>query len=383
MMAIMRAGEARPPVDPARRYARWSRRFALAGLALDLGYLWVVLATGAAQWWADRVTDWTSSPNLAVGLYVAGLALPDTVLRLPLSWARGFRMEHAFGLSRESPARWAWRWMKTQVVSGCLLLAVAVVLAAILRTDPAGWWRWAAAAWVLWSVILTQWMPVVLLPLFYRQRPLDDPALAARIRRLAERCGMGPAGVYELELSRETSKANACLCGLGSTRRVLLTDTLMNDYAPEEIDAIVAHEIGHDRLRHLPRLLLVGAVLAALSFWLVHHWLPGWLAWWGIESPQAPAALPAIALLLGAIQLAWTPAHRGLSRRFERAADAFALEATRAPAAFIGAMRKLQRQNLAEGEVSRWVEWWWYDHPPVARRVAMAERFAAAEGLAA
>lgn len=369
----------RDAVEPARarEYARRSRRFALAGMALELAYLWAILATGAAAWWAGWVMARVANPHLAVALYVAGLALPETLLRLPLSWARSYRLEHAFGLSRESAPAWAWRWIKTQAASGVLLLGAALLMAVILRAHPTTWWIWATVAWVVWSVILTQWMPVVLLPLFYKQRPLADQGLAARIRALTERCGMRGADVFEIDLGRETSKANACVCGLGATRRVLLTDTLTAHYAPEELDAIIAHEVGHDRLRHLSRLLWIGAASAAVSFWLIHRWLPGWLAHWGIESPQALAALPGLALLLGVVQLVWTPVHRGLSRRFETAADRFALDATKAPAAFIAAMRKLQRQNLAEGDVSRWVEWWWYDHPPIARRVAMAEQFAA------
>ncbi|MBI4227504.1 MAG: M48 family metalloprotease [Candidatus Omnitrophica bacterium] len=372
---------ARTP-DPAGAYARGGRRLALAALALELAYLWWLPASGAAQWWAARFDGGSSWPTPAVIGYVAGLAAPLALLQLPLAWARGFRLEHAVGLSRERPGAWAWRWLKAQLVAGALLLAAAVILAQLLRAAPMTWWIWAAVAWVAWSVVLTQWMPVLLLPLFYRQRPLADQALTARIRRLAERCGLGAAGVYELALSRQTAKANACLCGLGTTRRVLLTDTLTAHYTPEEIDAIVAHEAGHARLQHLPRLLAFGALSAGLSVWLVSRWLPGWLARFGIAAPQALATLPVLAALLGTISLAWIPAQRGLSRRFERAADRFALEVTRAPAAFIAAMRKLQRQNLAETDVSRWVEWWWYDHPPIARRVAMAERFAA-EGAAA
>lgn len=360
--------------DP-REYARRSRRAALAAMGLELAYGWGLLISGAAQAWGARLAGWTPWP-WAVAVYVTGLALPGMLLMLPLAWARGFRLEQAVGLSREGLRAWAWRWLKSQVVVGGLLVAVAVGLSAIVRASPARWWLWAAAAWVGWSVVLTQWMPVVLLPVFYRQRPIENQTLDTRLRTLTRRCGLAAAGIYEIDFSRQTAKANACLCGLGATRRILLTDTLMHDYTPEEIEAIVAHEIGHDRLRHLPRLLAAGALAAGVSVWLVARWLPRGLARFGIVRPAALAALPLIAAMLSVIQLAWLPLQRWLSRRFERAADRFALEVTRAPAAFIAAMRKLQRQNLAEQEVSRWVEWCWYDHPPIAQRVAMAEGWA-------
>lgn len=356
----------------AREYARRSRRAALAAMGLELIYVWGLPASGLAQAWAARVSELSPWP-WAVAVYVTGLAVPGTLLMLPLAWDRGFRLEQAMGLSRETARAWAWRWLKTQMVGGVLVLAAAVGLSAILRASPRAWWGWAAIVWVGWSVVLTQWMPVVLLPLFYRQRPLEPTALAARLRALTERCGMAMSGMYEVDFSRQTAKANACLCGLGGTRRILLTDTLVRHYAPEEIETIVAHEIGHDRLRHLPRLLGFGALTTIAGFWLVARWLPSGLARFGIAGPTALAALPVLAAALSVLQVAWLPLQRGLSRRFERAADRFALEATRAPAAFIGAMRKLQQQNLAEPEVSPWVEWFWYDHPPIARRVAMAE----------
>lgn len=362
--------------DPATagRYAALKRRAGMIALALDLAYLAALPALGVAQVWAGQVADWSPWP-WTVAVYVTGLALPWTVALLPLDWYRGFRLEHQFGLSRESLGRWAWRWLKAQLLGGVLLLGVAVVLIGLLRARPATWWWWASVAWWGWSVVLTQWMPVVLLPLFYRQRPLADTALAARVARLAAACGARVRGVYELDISRETAKANAALCGLGATRRVVLTDTLLAAYTPEEIETVVAHELGHHALRHLPRLLALNAVAVLASFWVAGRVLPGLLAAFGIEGLGALAALPVVGFLLSVIGLVLTPVHHGLSRRFERAADRFALERTQAPQVFAAALRKLGRQNLAEESPSRWVEWFWYDHPPIAQRIAMAEQF--------
>ena len=217
-------------------------------------------------------------------------------------------------------------------------------------------------------------MPVVLLPLFYRQRPLADAALTARLRTLAQAAGTSVSGAYEIDLSRETSKANACLCGLGTTRRILVTDTLTRAYTPDEIAAIFAHELGHHRLRHLPRGLGLDAAWTVVSCGLVGQGLPRGLARLGIVSASSLAVLPVVALALSVLDLVWMPVRNGISRRWERAADHFALELTRAPQAFIAAMRKLQQQNLAEAAPPKWVEWFWYDHPPIAERIAMAEQ---------
>lgn len=358
----------------SRHYAACKRRYALIAWGLDLAYLWVLPATGLAQAWAQRLAGWTPWP-WAVAVYVTGWVLPWTLALLPLDWARGFRLEHQVGLSRESPARWAWRWLKLQAIGGLLLLGASVMLTGLLRARPADWWWWAAAAWWGWSVVLTQWMPVVLLPLFYRQQLLADAGLGERLVRLAQRCGARVHGVYTIDLSRETAKANAALCGLGATRRVLLTDTLVQAYTPEEIEAVFAHELGHHRLRHLPRLLGVNALAVLASFWAAGQWLPRLLDRFGIPEASSLAALPVVGFLLSTLGIVLTPLQHGCSRRFERAADRFALELTRAPHAFIAAMQKLARQNLAETSPSRWVEWFWYDHPPIAQRIAMAEQF--------
>lgn len=365
---------------PARQYARLARVLALVMLGLDLAYLWALPSTGMAQRWAFALERaFAGRGGLAwpweALVYVTLLALPWTLLMLPLDWIRGFWLEHRFGLSRERVTQWAWRWGKSQLVGGVLLAGLAVMLMGILRWNPSGWWLWTAVAWGVWSLVLTQWMPVLLLPLFYRQRPIQDGALIVRLKRLAQDCGPAIRGVYEIDVSRETSKANALLCGLGATRRVVLTDTLTRDFAPPEIEAVFAHELGHHHLRHLPKLLGVGAAMTLAGCWVAARVVPAMLRGFGIASIRSLAALPVVALALGVVGLVWTPWHHGLSRRFERAADRFALEATRSPQPFIAAMRKLQRQNLAEPAPSRWVEWFWYDHPPTPKRVAMAEQY--------
>lgn len=357
-------------MSDADAYARLKRRVAVAHLGLTLAFLGTLCAAGAARWWStwlSGVTPWVWQ----VTFYVAGLAVPVTAALAPLDWYRGFVLEHQYGFSRESLGRWAWRWLKMQGVGGLMLLAMAVAVAWLLRVAPASWWFWAALLVIAWSVVLTQWMPVVLLPMFYRQRPLANTVLGERLQRLASACGARVRGVYEIDFGKESSKANACLCGLGITRRILLTDTMTQAYAPEEIEAVLAHELGHHRLRHLTQLLGISAVSTLVTFWLAGHWLRAG----GRSGVNDLAALPAIAFALGVLHTLLTPVHNGVARRFERAADRFALEATRAPRAFIAAMQKLQRQNLAEANPSRWVEWWWYDHPPIAKRVAMAEAF--------
>ncbi|MBI4314015.1 MAG: M48 family metallopeptidase [Candidatus Omnitrophica bacterium] len=347
----------------------------ILALTLDAAYLALLPLSGLALAWEQQMAALSLPWAAAVSLYVTGLALPWTWVMLPLDFYRGFVVEHRFRLSRESRTAWAVRWLKIQALAGLLMLAMAVALSWILRASPAYWWAWMALVCLVGSIALTQWMPVVLMPLFYRQRPVDRDELGERLRRLAQRCQTPIQGVYEIDASKETSKANACLCGLGSTRRVLLTDTLLSRYTAEEIEAVFAHELGHHRLHHLPQMIAVSGLSLAAAFWVMAQALPGGLRLFHVQGLQCLAALPLLALGLSAVGLLLTPLQNGISRSLERAADRFALEMTRAPRAFIAAMQKLQEQNLAEPNPGRWVEWFWYDHPSISKRVAMARQF--------
>lgn len=362
--------------DP-KAYARIRRKFWLLELALSLGPAAAFIASGWAQRLAARVEAWAAPWPLQAAVYAGLLWLAAAAIFLPLDWLQGYRLEHRFGLSNHTPASWAKDHAK-QLALGALFGLIAVeFLSLILRLSPQRWWLWTAAAWFGWSAALTRIFPALLIPLFYRQRPVEDPALTERLRQFLEQCGAPVRGVFEVNLSRTTKKANACLCGMGATRRVLLSDTLLSGCPKPEIEVVLAHEVGHHRLHHLGISLGLGAAGTAISCLLVDGAARATLGVLGIAGLASLAALPVIGLGLALANLALLPATNGLSRALERQADRFALEKTRDAASFIGAMRRLAEQNLAELQPPRWVEWLLYDHPPIAKRLAMAERWRA------
>jgi STE24 endopeptidase len=224
-------------------------------------------------------------------------------------------------------------------------------------------------------VALTQLAPVLLLPLFYDVKPLDRKALAARLGALADRAGAPVLGTFEWRLSDRTKKANAALAGLGRTRRILLSDTLLADYSDDEIEVILAHELAHHVHRDIWRAIVFETLLIALGFFVADRTLTAWAGAFGAMGKADIAALPLLMLAMGAVSLALMPLRNGLSRSHERRADRYALGLTRNVEAFVTAMKRLAAQNLAEDEPSSLVEALFHSHPSTSARISAARSF--------
>jgi STE24 endopeptidase len=230
----------------------------------------------------------------------------------------------------------------------------------------------AAGAFALLIVGLANLAPVVLLPLFYRLKPLDRNTLRARLLALADRAGARVLGAYEWGLGDKTRKANAALTGLGSTRRILVSDTMLAEYSDEEIEVVLAHEIAHHVHGDIWKGIVYESVLILAGFYFAARLLS---APAGLRGVDDIAGLPLLLLAAGAVSIVMMPVAHAMSRRFERSADRFALDLTRNPAAFVSAMRRLSAQNLAEEQPSKVVQWLFYSHPPIRERIAAAEAF--------
>lgn len=358
----------------AKAYARLRRRLWLVDTVLSLAFLFGIVASGVSMRMQGWVTGHLGAWPLQVAVYVGLLSMGMIVLTFPLEWTGSFFVEHRFGLSTQTFGQWLWEYIKKLGVGMLMGLLLVEALAFLLRKTAAVWWIWAALLWMGWSIFLARVAPVWLIPLFYRQKPLADDGLRQRLEALAARCGARVAGIFEVNLSRSTKKANACLCGLGATRRVLVSDTLIGSYPPEEVEVVVAHEVGHHQLHHIGILIVLEAAVTGLSLWwldrMARHFLPAL----GIQGLGELAALPVMGLGLLCAGLAALPITNGASRILEAQADRFALEKSQNPTAFIAAMRRLGEQNLSELSPPRWVEVLLHDHPSIVKRIALAQR---------
>ena len=366
--------------EQARAYADIKYRLLLVGLALGFIFLAAFQWSGASKALADAWARVTPAPALQLLGYLAVFGLAYYLITLPLHIYSSFTLEHRFGLSRQNWKGWLSREMKRVAVSGVISLAMLEGLYALFRELPEAWPLWATLGWVALNILLARIFPTVLLPLFYKTTPLQQHELVTRLLDLCQRAGLPALGVFRFDLGAETRKANAALAGLGKTRRVLLADTLIDSFTPEEIEGVLAHELAHHRYHHITLFLVLGTAAA----WIVFHFTAAvsriWVDPLGLTGIGDPAGLPALLLWLSVLGLVGLPLQNGISRRFERQADRYAVAMTRPPLAFAAALRRLAALNLADPNPPRWIAWMFYDHPPIVERIRDAEGHTSSSG---
>jgi len=373
-------GTVAPPDSPeVRKYNRIRRWLGIGDLVISLALLLVLLLTG----WTGAIRDLAYSNSfqsygLAVFLYVFFLILIARVLGLGLDYY-GFRLEHRYELSNQKLRSWLWDEAKGFLLAVILGGLLVELLYFFIRQFPEHWWVLAWFGFLGVTVLLAQLAPVLLFPIFYKFEPLRDDELKARLIRLGERAGTRVRGVYKWQLSEKSKKANAALTGLGNTRRIILADTLIDNYSPDEIEAVLAHELGHHVHKHILKGIAVQAVVTFVGFWAA-NWVLQYASdrWHIFEQLSDFANLPLVILTFVVLSLALMPGMNAFSRYNEREADRYAFENIANVDPFISSMNKLAQQNMAERTPSRWVEWWFHSHPAIARRVAAAEAWAKA-----
>jgi STE24 endopeptidase len=359
----------------AKEYARIRRRLFLVNLLVGAAYVLIWLVTGLSAWWRDQVLSITANPWLAVAIYALGFGAVFMVIDAPLTYYSGYVLPHRYGLSRQTFLEWLWDQIKGIAISGVLGLILLEVIYLLLRESPDWWWLWAFVVVLVFSVLLSNLAPVLLFPLFYKFTPLQDQELKDRLVRLAERAGTYVRGVFTFNMSSKTVEANATLMGLGNTRRIALGDTLLESFSNDEIETILAHELGHHVHGDLGKGILVQSILSLIGFWLASLVMRWGVAAFDLNGLADPAGLPLLVLAMGVYGLVTMPLGNAYSRWRERLADQYALETTQKPQAFASAMTRLANQNLADADPEPWVEVLLHSHPSISRRVAMAESF--------
>ena len=361
----------------ARRYNRIRRWLGVADFVLGMLFVIVLLATG----WNGTLRDFAMHGayehyTLAVFLYVLMLMAIGKLVGLGLDYY-GFRLEHRYNLSNQKMRGWVWDETKGFLVGVALASIVAELLYFIIRQFPEHWWVIAWAAFLGLFVLMAQLAPVVLFPVFYKFEPLDNAELKSRLVALSERAGTRVRGVYKWNLSEKSKKANAALTGLGSTRRIILADTLLDQFSADEIEAVLAHELGHHVHRHILKSIVMQAGITLVGFWAAN-----WVLHYAVERTHMFetvsdfANLPLLVLVSTVLSFFLLPALNAYSRYNERQADRYAFQSIASVEPFISSMNKLADQNLAERSPSKWVEWLFHSHPAIARRVAAAEAWA-------
>ena len=364
----------------AKTYARIKRRLWLVDQGFTLLYAWLWLITG----WSTTTRAWLTGILNNNWFLVAAFAVLFGgiyfLFNLPMAYYSGYVLPHRFDLSTQSLKDWLIDQAKGLAVSAVMGLIIIEIIYLILRISGDNWWLWLTGGMLLFSVLLMNLAPVLLMPIFNKFTPLDEDHadLAERLIRLAKKANTNVKGVYKMDMSRRTKQANAALTGLGNTRRIVLGDTLIDEFSADEIETVLAHELGHHVQHDIPWLIGFGTLVTAVGFFLVSLAMDWAISSFGLTGVADPAGMPALMILLSLYQLLTMPIENAFSRWREAKADDYALRATNKPGAYASAFTRLANQNLSDIDPEPWVVFLFYSHPPLRERIGKAQTWSEA-----
>jgi STE24 endopeptidase len=359
----------------AKQYSRINRRLMVLDLIIGGLYILAWLVFG----WSEALKVWllgfTTNEWLLLFLFVMVIGGIMFLINLPLSYYQGYILPHRFDLSTQNLSGWITDQVKGILIGGIIGMIVLEIIYAILRIFPTLWWLWAAVILLIFNVILANLAPTLLMPLFNKFIPLGEEhaELADRLMLLAKRSGTYVRGVFKFDMSRRTKQANAGLTGLGNTRRIIIGDTLLSEFTTDEIETIMAHELGHQVNKDIPLGIIFGSLTTLIGLFLASLGLNWGVKALGFTGLADIAAFPLFLLVLGLYSLVTMPLENSFSRWRERRADEYALSLTHNGIAYASALKRLANQNLADADPEAWVEWLLYSHPALGKRIAMAE----------
>ncbi len=361
--------------DNKKAYSRQKHRLAIINIVLGPLVLILFIALGIPTHLKNATLFLPTNNYIRLLVFSAFIGVLAYILTLPLGYYSDFILEHRHNLSNQKFRDWVKREIKKGLVSFIISAPLIFSLYAFLRYWPFCWWFLTALAWFFLSIIVSKFAPILIVPLFYKYSPIKNTGLKDKLVRLASTTGFETEGVYEINMSKDTKKANAGLLGLGKQKRIVLCDTLLENFNEDEIASVMGHELGHHKLHHMLKLILFGGTSLLLTFFIANivflklHDIVGYKLLYGFDS------LVLVYAIISTLNIFVLPAYNAFSRRLEQEADAFALKVTNNRHSFINTMKKLADQNLAEPDPGKFYEVMLYNHPPISRRISFAESF--------
>lgn len=315
-----------------------------------------------------------SSSYIQFIFYVLCIGFAGGIIFFPVSYYSDFYLEHKYNLSNQTFWEWIWEDIKGLIVSLIIGIPVLLIFFYLLNVFGNLWWLLFAIILFFLSVVLAQIVPILILPLFYKISPLQNEELKNRIQKLAQGAGIKVENVYKFNMSKNTKKANAAFTGLGKSKRILLGDTLLDNYSFDEIETVIAHELGHYKRKHIVKNIFIGTVSSFLTLFIIAWLYKVSISWFGFKSVIQIAALPLLGLWGMLVGLVLTPITNIISRKFEYQADEYAIISTGKKEAFMSTLEKLTEQNLGDKEPNPFVEWFFYSHPSIKNRIAAIKK---------
>ncbi len=356
----------------AKKYEKIKLTISITESLISVLLVLVFVYSGLSKGLELYINSFTTNPYLILIGYVVIIGIVSQVLSFPLDYIFSFRLEHKFNLSNLTFPKWIIEGLKSLAVGIVLGVPILLLFFWILRSFEF-WWFWFGCVILVYSVVLAQIAPVVIFPIFYKFKPIENESLKNRIIGLCEKVGFKVKGVFSFDMSKTTKKANAAFTGLGKTKRIILGDTLISGFSEDEIETVFAHEVGHYKKGHIKKTISFSIISTFIGLFIVSILYKKIALLSGFNSISEISALPLLAIISGILGFLSSPISSFISRKFEFEADKFALTTTGNIEAFKSTMEKLAFQNLSDEEPNKFVEFWFHSHPSIKRRIEAAE----------
>ena len=357
-----------------KTYNRIKLTVSLLGTVLLFLFAFVVVATEFSRTIASLASSLSSNQYIAFLVFASILGILEILVSFPLKLYSSFYLEHAYNLSNQTFPRWLWEQTKGLLVGVPLFVPILLYFFYCLEKYGNTWWLPVGVMMFLATTVLTRVAPKLIFPLFYKFKPLEKAELKERVARMCAEAGFRVEGIFSFNMSKNTKKANAGFTGIGKSKRVILGDTLLEKFSEDEIEAVLAHELGHYRHGHIWKGILVGTVVTFLGLFITSQLYAASLPILGFERIDDLAALPLLGLWLGIFGFVTSPPVNLISRKHEYAADRYAVKKSGNPSAFVDALKKLAEMNLADTAPNPVVELLFYSHPSIGKRIQCVER---------
>lgn len=370
--AIMDAETYRKSVE----YTLAKNRFGVWSMIFDTGVLLLALSSMVLPLVYGQVAIWSQTGNWDDALFILFVGVLLSIPGLPFDWWGQFRLEQRFGFNKSTPGLWISDKFKGLALTFVIGFPLLWALLSLVDWVGGTWWIWAFGLMFGFQLLMLVLYPKLILPLFNKLTPLPEGELRTRLLALSERTGFKASAIEVMDGSKRSGHSNAFFTGFGRFRRIVLFDTLIAQLEPAELEAVLAHEVGHYRRGHIPKTIALSAAIMIGAFAAI-----AWLArsdWFnpafGFPPHELAPSFLLFGLLSGAVMFWFSPLGNLLSRKHEYEADAFARDAMGGPEPLVSALRKMSRKNLSNLTPHPWFSGFYYSHPTlVERETALAK----------
>lgn len=355
-----------------KEYNKIKVRLSIADIFIDITLLGILAFSGISMLIASTATvTGNEYLNFIIFIFITGAIF--SAVGFPISFYSSYILEHKYGLSNQTVAKWFFERIKSSMIGAFIGIPVGLTFYFLLKSAGQFWWLYFSIFIFFISVFLARIAPVVIFPIFYKFKELDNAELKMRLEKILKDVNVDIKGIFSFNMSKDTKKANAGFTGIGKTKRIILSDTLLEKFNEDEIAVVFAHEAGHYKYRHILKNIILSTIIIFITFYICGSLYSLTISSMGFEKIYDLAALPVLLFYLTIFSLMMMPLTNYISRKYEFEADRYALDVTGDREGFVSTMEKLASINLADREPHPLIEFIFYSHPSINRRISAAK----------